>query len=54
MRRVKKWVSRVSLSVFATSSLYILFHLESYPELADYQSTPDRLLGLICILIDFI
>jgi hypothetical protein len=51
MKSIKKWVRRISLSVFTVSSVFVLSNLHTYPELSEYHSASERLLGLICLLV---
>lgn len=50
MKSVRKWVDRISLSIFAVSSAFILANLKSYPELAEYNSTQEIVLRLVQLL----
>ncbi len=51
MKSVRKWVDRVSLSIFAVSSAFILANFKSYPELAEYNSAQELMVGLFRLFL---
>jgi len=45
MKSVRKWVDRVSLAVFAVSSLLVIQDIESIPEISTYYANEHFLMA---------
>jgi len=53
MKEVRKWISRVSLSVFLMSTLYITTHVNDFPEVAHIESKTEAFANLIQVVFRY-
>lgn len=47
MKQVRKWSSRVSLTLFCLGMAYVVTHIKDFPEVAHIDSTGSAVINLL-------